>query len=133
VSAWGQAWGVSWGVSWGPIGVAPVQEVVLGLQGGTSGGIGMPRMWGERPPVIRLRPSLPGSKARKLGDAEQPFGMESAAALSSRGGLGGGIGRTQRVVRPSVGVAARGLGGPAPTPGPGERPGTPGSGDVEVL
>ena len=32
MSAWGQAWGVSWGVSWGPIGVAPVQEVVLGGQ-----------------------------------------------------------------------------------------------------
>ena len=133
MSAWGQAWGVSWGVSWGPIGVAPVQEVVLGLQGGTSGGIGMPRMWGERPPVIRLRPSLPGSKARKLGDAEQPLGMESADSLSSRGGLGGGIGRVQRVVRPSVGVAARGLGSPAPTPVPGGRPSTPDGGDVQLV
>jgi hypothetical protein len=147
VSAWGQSWGLSWGSGWGPVAgnscwgvswgdswgvswniplVIPVTLPGVNLLGVSGGGgwTGMPR-YGEEPPVIRLRPSLPGSKARKLGDAEQPLGMESADSLSRRGGLGGGIGRVQRVVRPSVGVAAAGLGGPAPAPAPGAPGGRP--------
>jgi hypothetical protein len=137
LSSWGSSWGLSWGSSFGPTGVVPVpvtQVVMLGQVGGGGGGwTSLPR-YGEAPPVIRMRPSLPGAKARRLGDAEQPLGMESADSLSRRGGLGGGIGRVQRVVRPSVGVAAAGLGGPAPAPapgGPGGRPREPG--DVQIV
>ncbi len=147
MSAWGQSWGLSWGSGWGPVKgnscwgvswgdswgnswdipiVIPITLPGVNLLGvgGGGGWTGLPR-YGEEPPVIRLRPSLPGSKALRLGDTEQPFGSEQAVRLSSRGGLGGAVGRVQRVVRPSVGVAAAGLGGPTPTPVPGG-PGGPG-------
>ena len=157
VSAWGQSWGLSWGSGWGPVKgnscwgvswgdswgnswdiplVIPVTLPGFNFIGATGGGgwTSLPRMPGERPPVIRLRPSLTGSKARRLGDPEQPFGTESESRLASGGGLGGGVGRVQRVVRPSVGVAAAGLGGPTPTPVPGGPAGRPREpGDVKVV
>ena len=114
MSAWGGSWGLSWGQSWGPVGVSPVVAAgpLIPTYGGGGGWAGLPR-YGEEPPVIRLRPSLPGSKALRLGDTEQPFGA-ARGGLADRGALGGGVGRVPRTVRPSVGVAAAGLGGPAP-------------------
>ena len=119
LSSWGSSWGLSWGSSFGPTGVVPVpvtQIVVLGQVGGGGGGwTSLPR-YGEAPPVIRMRPSLPGAKARRLGDGE---GADSMRSLASGAGLGGGVGRSERVIRPSVGVAAAGLGGPGAPPGGG--------------
>jgi hypothetical protein len=123
VSSWGSSWGLSWGVSWGPVGVAPASVPLIGTYGGGGGWTGVPRDW-EEPPVIRLRPSRPGSKALRLGDTEQPVGA-ARGGLANRGALGDGAGRAPRVVRPSVGVAAVGLGGPAPPPGGGVPGGPP--------